>query len=121
LCRSRILIWNATAVAFALSGCVSRDEDFIARYGGEEFAVVLPNTDKNGAQVIAEKLLGKMRECKIPHKASDVADYVTISVGCTTGIVKHSQSPQDYIKVADKALYESKKMVAIDILTRIFK
>jgi len=38
-----------------------------------------------------------------------VADYVTISIGGTTGSVKHSQSPQDYIKVADKALYESKR------------
>jgi diguanylate cyclase (GGDEF)-like protein len=97
------------AVAYALSQCVSRGEDFIARYGGEEFAIVLPNTDKNGAQLIAEKLLEKIRECNIPHKASDVADYVTISIGGTTGIVKHLQSPQDYIKVADKALYESKK------------
>ena len=97
------------AVALALSQCVSREEDFVARYGGEEFTVILPNTDKNGAKVIAEKLLEKMREYNIPHKASDVADYVTISIGGTTCVVKHSQNPQDYIKVADKALYESKK------------
>jgi diguanylate cyclase (GGDEF)-like protein len=97
------------AVALTLSKCVTREEDFVARYGGEEFTIVLPNTDKNGAQVIAEKLLGKMREYNMPHKASDIADYVTISIGGTTGVVKHSQSPQDYIKAADKALYESKK------------
>jgi len=97
------------AIAVALSKCVLRDGDFIARYGGEEFAVVLPSTDKNGAQVIAEKLLEKIRECNIPHKVSDVADYVTISIGGTTGIVKHTQRVQDYIKAADKALYESKK------------
>ena len=96
-------------VASALSQCVIKDEDFIARYGGEEFTVVLPNTDMNGTQVVAEKLLEKIRECKIPHKASDVADYVTISIGGTTGSVNHSQNPQDYIKAADKALYESKK------------
>jgi len=96
-------------VASALSKCVSRDLDFVARYGGEEFAVVLPNTDKNGAHVIAEKLLEKVRECKIPHKASHIADYVTISVGGTTGIVKHFHNVQDYVKAADKALYESKK------------
>ncbi|MDR2594209.1 MAG: GGDEF domain-containing protein, partial [Fibromonadaceae bacterium] len=97
------------AVAHALSQCVSRDEDFIARYGGEEFAFVLPNTDKNGAQAIAEKLLEKMHKCNIPHKASEVADYVTVSIGGATGIVKHSQHARDYIKAADKALYESKK------------
>jgi len=96
-------------VATALSKCVSRDLDFVARYGEEEFAVILPNTDKNGAHVIAEKLLEKIRECNIPHKASHITDYVTISVGGTTSIVKHLQHAQDYIKAADKALYESKK------------
>jgi len=97
------------AIADAFSECISRDEDFVARYGGEEFAVVLPNTDKNGAKMIAEKLLEKIRDCKIPHKASNVADYVTISIGGTTGIVKHLQNAQDYIKAADKALYKSKR------------
>ncbi|GBU24592.1 diguanylate cyclase [Fibrobacteria bacterium R8-3-H12] len=96
-------------VAATLSQCVSRNIDFVARYGGEEFAIVLPNTDKNGLHVIAEKLLEKIRECKIPHKASHITDYVTISVGGTTSIVKHLQHAQDYIKAADKALYESKK------------
>jgi len=96
-------------IATALSECVSRDIDFVARYGGEEFAVILPNTDKNGAQVIAEKLLEKVRECNIPHKASKVAPNVTISVGGTTGIVKYSQYAQDYVKAADRALYKSKK------------
>jgi methyl-accepting chemotaxis protein len=96
-------------VASSLSKCVSRDLDFVARYGGEEFAVVLPNTDKNGAHVIAEKLLEKVRECNMPHKASHIADCVTISVGGTTSIVKHWHRVQDYIKAADKALYESKK------------
>ncbi len=96
-------------VASTLSKCVSRDLDFVARYGGEEFAVVLPNTDKNGAHVIAEKLLEKVRECNMPHKASLIADCVTISVGGTTSIVKHFHHAQDYIKAADKALYESKK------------
>jgi len=97
------------AVAAALSQCVIRDRDFVARYGGEEFAVVLPNTDKNGAQVVAEKMLEKMRERNMPHEASDIAGYVTISIGGTTGIVNHLQHGSDYIKAADKALYESKK------------
>jgi len=96
-------------VASTLSKCVSRDLDFVARYGGEEFAVVLPNTDKNGLHTVAERLLEKVRECKIPHKASHIADYVTISIGGTTSIVKHFHHIQDYIKAADKALYESKK------------
>jgi diguanylate cyclase (GGDEF)-like protein len=97
------------AVAAALSQCVIREGDFIARYGGEEFAVVLPNTDMNGAQVVAEKMLETVRECNIPHETSDIANYVTISIGGSTGTVKHLQHGSDFIKAADKALYESKK------------
>jgi diguanylate cyclase (GGDEF)-like protein len=97
------------AVAAAISQCVIRDGDFVARYGGEEFAVILSNTDKAGAQVVGRKMLEKVRELNIPHKTSDIAGYVTISIGGTTGAVNYSQNPQDYIKVADKALYESKK------------
>jgi diguanylate cyclase (GGDEF)-like protein len=97
------------AVASALSQCVIRNEDFVARYGGEEFAVILPNTDEKGAQVVAEKMLEKVRRCNIPHSASDIADCVTISIGGTTDVINHLQHGSDYIKAADKALYESKK------------
>jgi diguanylate cyclase (GGDEF)-like protein len=96
-------------VAAALSQCAIREGDFVARYGGEEFAAVLPNTDKDGAQLVAEKMLVKVRELNIPHKTSDITDHVTISIGGTTGIVNHLQHGSDYIKLADKALYESKK------------
>jgi diguanylate cyclase (GGDEF)-like protein len=97
------------AVADALSQCVIREEDFVARYGGEEFAVVLPNTDENGAKLVAERMLEKMRECNIPHKKSDIASFVTISIGGTTNVVNHLQHGKDYIKLADDGLYESKR------------
>jgi diguanylate cyclase (GGDEF)-like protein len=96
-------------VAAALSQCIIRDEDFVARYGGEEFAVVLPNTDKNGALLIAKRMLERVRECKIPHDTGDIADFVTVSIGVTTCITNHLQHGSDYIKAADKALYESKR------------
>jgi len=96
-------------VASILSECVIREEDFIARYGGEEFTAVLPNTDENGARLVAEKILEKMREINIPHKSSDISSYVTVSIGGTTGIINHLQHGSDYIKAADKALYESKR------------
>ncbi|MDR2575976.1 MAG: diguanylate cyclase [Treponema sp.] len=95
-------------VVGVLSQCVIRDDDFIARFGGEEFAAVLPNTDENGARLVAERMLEKVRECNIPHGTSDIAAYVTVSIGGTTGIINHLQHGSDYIKAADKALYESK-------------
>jgi diguanylate cyclase (GGDEF)-like protein len=96
-------------VSNALSQCISRPDDFIARYGGEEFVVILPNTDEEGARIIAEKLLEKMRECNIPHEKNDAAAHVTISIGGTCGIVEYTQTESEYIKRADEALYMSKQ------------
>jgi diguanylate cyclase (GGDEF)-like protein/PAS domain S-box-containing protein len=97
------------AVAKALTGCVTRGDDFVVRYGGEEFAVVLPNTDEIGARMIAEKLLSDIRGRNIPHIGSDTTDFVTISIGVTTGIPSMKKNGEDFIKCADKMLYESKR------------
>jgi len=97
------------AIAETISGCFSRVEDFVARYGGEEFTVVLPYTDASGARAMANKILGAIRALNIPHKKNRVASCVTISIGVTTGAVRHTQKGIDYIRCADAALYISKK------------
>jgi diguanylate cyclase (GGDEF)-like protein len=86
-----------------------RADDFVARYGGEEFVVVLPNTSENGARMVADRLLESVRERNITHEASNVASYITISIGATTGFVQHTYTGDDYIKQADKAMYISKQ------------
>jgi len=96
-------------VAVILSKTLIREEDFVARYGGEEFVVVLPNTDENGAHLIADRLLKNIYDAKITHETSDVVPFVTVSIGGTTGIVKHSQEEADYVKSADVGLYKSKQ------------
>jgi len=96
-------------IATTLAGCITREDDFVARYGGEEFVVVLPNTDENGAAFMAERMLKRIYECTIPHKESDVAEFVTISIGGTTGVVKYSSPENNFIKRADEALYKSKQ------------
>ena len=94
-------------VAKALSGA-ARMDDCVIRYGGEEFMILLPNTDEAGAGIIATRLLDSVRSLCIPHVKSDIADYVTISIGATTVKVKLSHQYMDYIERADKALYISK-------------
>ena len=96
-------------VAETLSKTISRAEDFVARYGGEEFMVVLPNTDEKGACIMAEAILRNVRECNIPHEKNDVADCVTISIGVASGKVSHKHTAEDYTRIADQMLYESKK------------
>jgi diguanylate cyclase (GGDEF)-like protein len=96
-------------IAQTLSRNITRANDFIARYGGEEFFAVLPNTDEQGARLIADKLLDNIRGCKIPHIQNDAADCVTISIGVTTGRVISTHSADDFIKKADDLLYKSKQ------------
>jgi diguanylate cyclase (GGDEF)-like protein len=96
-------------VAQTLSQCITRADDFVARYGGEEFIVVLPNTDEYGARLIAEKLLDNIRDLNLPHEQSDVADYVTVSIGGTTGKVMHTHKAGDFVKKADELMYKSKQ------------
>jgi diguanylate cyclase (GGDEF)-like protein len=98
------------SVAKALKETVTRIDDFVVRYGGEEFSVVLPNTDESGARRIAELLLENIRSLNIPHEATKVigSEHITISIGVATGSVHHTQTPEDYIKHADKMLYSAK-------------
>jgi diguanylate cyclase (GGDEF)-like protein len=96
-------------VAETIAGSLSRADDFAARYGGEEFAVILPDTDESGARYLAGKILENIRKKNIPHEKSEVAGFVTVSIGVTTSAVARAQSGDDYIKQADKALYQSKQ------------
>ena len=96
-------------VALTLKASLLRSSDFVARYGGEEFAVVMPNVDENGSRIIADRLLKAIRTLNIPHEKSEIASYVTISIGVTTSRVDRTLSGLDYIKRADEALYQAKK------------
>ena len=96
------------AIATVLRESANRTGDMVIRYGGEEFLVVLPSTDENGARIISEKLINKVKDLKIAHKSSDVSEYVTISIGATSGKVSHTDTWESYVLRADEALYMSK-------------
>ncbi|MBG1258722.1 diguanylate cyclase [Nostoc sp. BAE] len=49
--------------------CIKRPGNLVARYGGEEFAVILPNTDTEGATHVADKICHAVRTLAIPHQA----------------------------------------------------
>ena len=97
------------SVAHALSYSVSRVNDIVVRYGGEEFAIILPNTDSEGAQTFAERLIKNVSELKIPHEKNDASPNVSISIGVTTGKVEYKHDLSMYLKRADEALYISKE------------
>jgi diguanylate cyclase (GGDEF)-like protein len=94
-------------VAHALKNVVQRPADLVARYGGEEFGIILPNTDRDGANVVANLLVTKIESLQIPHKASLVNKYVTISVGVAT-VTGENVDMITFIDHADQALYKAK-------------
>lgn len=79
-----------------------RHSDRIARLGGEEFVVLLPDTDLQGAQAIAQALVQAMAEQQDP-----VVGRITVSAGVATmrGL---QDSGLDLLRRGDAALYEAK-------------
>jgi diguanylate cyclase (GGDEF)-like protein/PAS domain S-box-containing protein len=95
-------------VGQAFQQTVKRATDLAARYGGEEFAVILPNTDTHGAVQIAQAINQAIQHLKIPHTASSVMEYVTVSIGIATVTPTPDTLPLDLISAADTALYQAK-------------
>ncbi|MBD3885572.1 PleD family two-component system response regulator [Phormidium tenue FACHB-886] len=96
-------------VAQAISRCINRPADKITRYGGEEFAIILPNTDQEGAITIVETIQKTLECLQIPHATSAIAEHITLSLGIACLIPTLISSPQDLIADADAALYQAKQ------------
>lgn len=95
-------------VAEALTTLAGRAADLVARYGGEEFAVILPQTESEGAMLTAERLRQGILELAIPHAPSAGQPFITISVGIATTIPTIDRPASQLIEDADKKLYEAK-------------
>ena len=80
----------------------ARNTDFVARYGGEEFAVILPETDAQGALEAAERFRSAVESQEWPLRS------VTVSIGAATWNLA-TETPPMMLEQADNALYASKR------------
>jgi len=85
-----------------------RVSDTIARYGGEEFVLLLPETTKEGAFHISERIRNKVFDHPFPGRETQPLGRVTISLGVAT-FPQDGADGSSLIERADKALYEAKK------------
>jgi diguanylate cyclase (GGDEF)-like protein len=85
----------------------SREIDAPARYGGEELAVVLPQTDIEGAYQLAERVRQEVAALDIPLMEGSGSISVTASLGVAS-LPADAQDGGGLIAAADAALYEAK-------------
>lgn len=95
-------------VATALQGCARRAGDFVARFGGEEFVLLLPGVDLDEACETAQQCLDHMREVALPHAASPVAEFVTLSIGVASLMPDGIGNAASIVNAADAAMYRAK-------------
>lgn len=95
------------AVAGMMNECVTRGADLLARYGGEEFCILLPGTDLDGAQAVAERIRERIENSEYLVTGKEVP--LTISLGVAARIPDTSEDAESLISEADKALYEAKR------------
>lgn len=88
----------------ALIERIKRPSDKAARLGGGEFALLLPETDFNGAKVVAEQVRRLVEQLGIAHQASSVAPVVTVSVGLATVSTTHMGAVEDLMHLAQSAM-----------------
>ena len=95
-----------TQAAQLIANTIRRPPDSAARYGGEEFAVLLPNTDKEGALHVADKI----RESIGQHQVSDGQQQavMTVSIGVASFIPSQNNTTEALLKAADDLLYRAK-------------
>ncbi|MBI5183043.1 MAG: diguanylate cyclase [Nitrospinae bacterium] len=85
-----------------------RDIDIAARYGGEEFALILPQIDKEGAGIMAERLREKIESYFFSNCSKPI--NITVSIGVATYPGDGIKDGNDLLKRADDALYKAKHM-----------
>lgn len=93
-----------------LKGSIRDNVDWLARYGGEEFLIALPETDLNGAMILAEKLKLVVSEDSFLYKEKTI--NITASFGVTGFDVLESYDDivvENIINKADKYLYQAKQ------------
>lgn len=92
--------------AQAMQQAVKRPLDAVYRYGGEEFAILLPDTNAEGARQIAELVRKRIAALRLDHQGQSLG--ITASIGLCSVIPARRNEEQLLCEHADKALYQAK-------------
>jgi two-component system, cell cycle response regulator len=87
---------------------MSRTEDTVARIGGEEFAVLLPDTNRLGAAVLAERTRAAVERERI--SAAGQVLRLTLSIGVASYGMEQIDTVDQLLSIADQRMYLAKKL-----------
>lgn len=95
-------------IAQTIHGVLRRPADLAVRYGGEEFTLLLPDTNSDSANQVAETVLESIRALNIEHY-DHPQGRVTVSAGVVASLpASDKPTPEGLIKAADAFLYVAK-------------
>jgi len=94
---------RALALVGHIISSTLRASDFAARFGGEEFLILLPDTPREGAVTVAEKLRSEIA-------SAEVAGIGAISASLGVAVLPTDAVEADeLLRKADRALYTAKE------------
>ena len=96
-------------ISDAISASLRCETDIACRFGGEEFMVFLYDTDIYGSIKVAENIRTNIESLKIKAPDGSPSEYVTVSIGVSSGTITTSNGLDILKTEADEELYNAKK------------
>ncbi|MBE5812683.1 MAG: GGDEF domain-containing protein [Clostridiales bacterium] len=93
-------------LASLLAGSL-REKDMLFRFGGEEFVILFPETTRESATMVAERIRQKVEEYKFPYQENQPNGNLTISIGVAF-CPDDATTKQELLEIADTRLYKAK-------------
>ncbi len=104
-------------IAQLISANLRRPTDVAARYGGEEFAIILPDTDPDGAYQLVESIRKQVASLNLTY-TEESDKLLTVTIGLISIAGSSISSIEDIVKQADAALYRGKSEGRDQVITK---
>lgn len=98
-----------TMIADEIQGLSRRPRDVVARYEGDSFVVLMPETDGNGAVLLAEKVKAAVEGLKKHHMGSSEFGKITVTIGVSTMFPKPNNEHFSLVSKTEEVLAIAKK------------
>ncbi len=104
-------------VAVTISECI-KGQDTAARYGGDEFSVILPRTNLENAQRLAEHICKRVSSKNVVNRSTgERLGKITMSVG--VALFEYGEPVSQLLVRADRTLQEAMKNGYNQVLTQV--